>query len=197
MVDDDRFEVVDGQLKLKDGVSLDHETNPNLDVTVQLNDAANGPGIDDSHSLNIAVGDVGEVPSAFDDTDETLVNTTLVTGNVLSNDLYGDGITDISSFDVSSANGGTVTYNNDGTFTYTPAVDFLGDDTFTYTWTLTTNNGQDLGPEAAEHEWELRFAPMRLKRIGPSLVPTEVVVPADAHATPRPALELLPVLFQP
>jgi Fe-S oxidoreductase/FAD/FMN-containing dehydrogenase len=37
--------------------------------------------------------------------------------------------------------------------------------------------GSDLGYEAAEHEWEVRFSPMRLKRIGPSLVPTEVVVP--------------------
>jgi len=47
---------------------------------------------------------------------------------------------------------------------------------------VTDNSGADLGPEAAEHEWELRFAPMRLKRIGPSLVPTEVVVPLDALA---------------
>ena len=39
------------------------------------------------------------------------------------------------------------------------------------------HGGTDLGPEAAEHEWEQRFAPMRLKRIGPSIVPTEVVVP--------------------
>ena len=31
--------------------------------------------------------------------------------------------------------------------------------------------------QSAEHEWEQRFAPMRLKRIGPSIVPTEVVVP--------------------
>ncbi|MDH4138987.1 MAG: heterodisulfide reductase-related iron-sulfur binding cluster, partial [Coriobacteriia bacterium] len=37
--------------------------------------------------------------------------------------------------------------------------------------------GEELPQETAEHEWELRFAPMRLKRIGPSLVPTEVVVP--------------------
>ncbi len=44
------------------------------------------------------------------------------------------------------------------------------------------NGGADLGPEAAEHEWELRFAPMRLKRIGPSLVPTEVVVPLPSLA---------------
>ena len=39
------------------------------------------------------------------------------------------------------------------------------------------HGGTDLGPEAAEHEWEQRFAPMRLKRIGPSIVPTEVIVP--------------------
>lgn len=42
---------------------------------------------------------------------------------------------------------------------------------------VAANGGTDLGPEIAEHEWELRFAPMRLKRIGPSIVPTEVVVP--------------------
>ncbi|MFU8891459.1 MAG: FAD-binding and (Fe-S)-binding domain-containing protein [Anaerosomatales bacterium] len=45
-----------------------------------------------------------------------------------------------------------------------------------------TSGGTDLGPEAAEHEWEMRFSPMRLKRIGPSLVPTEVVVPLESLA---------------
>jgi Fe-S oxidoreductase/FAD/FMN-containing dehydrogenase len=44
---------------------------------------------------------------------------------------------------------------------------------------VTVNGGTDLGSEAAEHEWELRFAPMRLKRIGPSIVPTEVIVPLE------------------
>ncbi|PKQ15216.1 MAG: Fe-S oxidoreductase [Actinobacteria bacterium HGW-Actinobacteria-7] len=39
------------------------------------------------------------------------------------------------------------------------------------------NKGVELDKETAEHEWEQRFAPMRLKRIGPSIVPTEVVVP--------------------
>ena len=39
------------------------------------------------------------------------------------------------------------------------------------------NGGRELETDAAEHEWEQRFAPMRLKRIGPSIVPTEVVVP--------------------
>ncbi|MBC7266553.1 MAG: FAD-binding oxidoreductase [Coriobacteriia bacterium] len=44
------------------------------------------------------------------------------------------------------------------------------------------HGGSELDAEAAEHEWEQRFAPMRLKRIGPSIVPTEVVVPLDQLA---------------
>jgi Fe-S oxidoreductase/FAD/FMN-containing dehydrogenase len=39
------------------------------------------------------------------------------------------------------------------------------------------HDGDELPAQAAEHEWEQRFAPMRLKRIGPSIIPTEVVVP--------------------
>ncbi len=42
---------------------------------------------------------------------------------------------------------------------------------------LAASRAVELETEAAEHEWEQRFAPMRLKRIGPSIVPTEVVVP--------------------
>ncbi|MBK5211618.1 MAG: FAD-binding oxidoreductase [Coriobacteriia bacterium] len=41
------------------------------------------------------------------------------------------------------------------------------------------HGGTDLGNEAADHEWEQRFSPMRLKRLGPSIVPTEVIVPLD------------------
>ncbi len=46
-----------------------------------------------------------------------------------------------------------------------------------------STGGEELSAEAAEHEWELRFSPMRLKRIGPSLVPTEVVVPLASLAS--------------
>jgi Fe-S oxidoreductase/FAD/FMN-containing dehydrogenase len=42
---------------------------------------------------------------------------------------------------------------------------------------ITAHDGSELPKEAAEHEWEQRFAPMRLKRVGPSIIPTEVVVP--------------------
>jgi len=42
---------------------------------------------------------------------------------------------------------------------------------------ISANGGTQLDSQSAEHEWEQRFAPMRLKRIGPSIVPTEVIVP--------------------
>src|SRR5437763_1030615 len=38
-----------------------------------------------------------------------------------------------SSYQASSANGGTVVVNNDGSFTYLPPVNFTGTDTCTYT----------------------------------------------------------------
>ncbi len=42
--------------------------------------------------------------------------------------------------------------------------------------------GQILSPEIAEHEWAARFEPMRAKRIAPSLIPSEVVVPIEKLA---------------
>ena len=39
------------------------------------------------------------------------------------------------------------------------------------------NGGQVLPADIAQHEWEQRYNPMKVKRIGPSLVPAEVVVP--------------------
>jgi FAD/FMN-containing dehydrogenase/ferredoxin len=43
-------------------------------------------------------------------------------------------------------------------------------------------NGRQLPAESAHDEWASRFKPMRLKRLGPSLVPIEVVVPASKLA---------------
>lgn len=42
---------------------------------------------------------------------------------------------------------------------------------------IRTFDGLELSREAAEHEWAERFKPMRFKRIGPSIIPTEVVAP--------------------
>jgi len=60
-VDDARFEVVSGQLKLKDGVSLDHETAATVDVNVTATDAG---GLSKAQAFAITVTDVNEAPSA-------------------------------------------------------------------------------------------------------------------------------------
>ncbi|MEO1242641.1 MAG: cadherin domain-containing protein [Pseudomonadota bacterium] len=59
-VSDDRFEVVGNELKLKDGVSLDHEAAETIDVTVTATDAA---GLSTSETLEVVVADVNEAPT--------------------------------------------------------------------------------------------------------------------------------------
>jgi hypothetical protein len=59
-VNDDRFEVVEGQLKLKEGVSLDHEEAGNIAVEVTVSDAG---GLTYSESFNIEVTDANEAPT--------------------------------------------------------------------------------------------------------------------------------------
>ena len=80
-------------------------------------------------------------PSGFDgieDTYQTLGNVDIdvpADAGVLANDT-GQGLT-VTAFDATSANGGDVTMNPDGSFTYTPPAPapnaFIGDDTFSYT----------------------------------------------------------------
>jgi hypothetical protein len=89
-------------------------------------------------------------PEAFDDL--YLTNTaegtlSIAAGNgVLANDTDADGDTlSIDSADAASSGGGTVTVNADGSFDYTPATGFFGDDRFGYV--ATDGNG---GTSAAE-----------------------------------------------
>ena len=60
-VSDNRFEVVDDQLKLKDGISLDHEAG---DVTITVTSTDSG-GLSTAQDFTIAVGDVNEAPTAI------------------------------------------------------------------------------------------------------------------------------------
>ncbi|NWF67515.1 MAG: tandem-95 repeat protein [Chloroflexi bacterium] len=83
----------------------------------------------------ITVEDVNHHPHAGNDFYSTTVNTPLNIGapGVLANDADPDGdpLT-VTSFDALSANGGAVVVNPDGSFSYTPALDFVGVDTFVY-----------------------------------------------------------------
>ena len=66
---------------------------------------------------------------------------TVAAPGVLAND-GGSPAPTVTSYDTTSAHGGTVSMASNGGFTYTPAASFLGDDTFTYT---ASNGGTSVG----------------------------------------------------
>ncbi len=59
-VSDNRFEIVGNQLKVKDGVSFDHETTDSIDVTVTATDAG---GLETTQSFAIDIEDINEGPT--------------------------------------------------------------------------------------------------------------------------------------
>ncbi|MEO1197806.1 MAG: carbohydrate-binding domain-containing protein [Pseudomonadota bacterium] len=61
-VDDSRFEVVGGQLRLKAGEALDHEVDDAMSVVVTAADAG---GLSTNQSFTISVSDANETPSAI------------------------------------------------------------------------------------------------------------------------------------
>jgi hypothetical protein len=73
-------------------------------------------------------------PAATDDSftvNENEVLTTAAVSGVLANDTDPDGDTLTASL-ISEPSDGSVTFNNDGSFIYTPDADFFGSDSFTY-----------------------------------------------------------------
>jgi hypothetical protein len=87
-------------------------------------------GFDEAFPVDL--GGVNDLPVAMDDSfgpiDE---DTTLSTGNVLTNDTDADGDTLSAVLETGVANG-TLVLNADGSFTYTPNAGFNGSDSFTY-----------------------------------------------------------------
>ena len=63
-VDDDRFEFVDDQLQLVEGVALDFEAEPEVVVQVTVTDTSPG-GNQVTEPLTITVGDVNEMPTTI------------------------------------------------------------------------------------------------------------------------------------
>ncbi|WP_413166582.1 Ig-like domain-containing protein [Capilliphycus salinus ALCB114379] len=96
--------------------------------TYTIND---GRGGTDIATVTINVSD--EAPNAVNDTATTAVNTE-VSINVLGNDSDPDNDPlEITNFDQTSANGGSIARSDDGQLIYTPPAGFTGNDTFTYT----------------------------------------------------------------
>ena len=84
-------------------------------------------------NVTVTVAPVNDAPIANDDTYTTLqdVPLTIAVAGILTNDLDVDAdvLTAVIESDV---NHGTLSLNPDGSFTYTPAGNYVGDDSFTY-----------------------------------------------------------------
>ena len=127
-VDDVRFEVLDGQLKLVDDASLDHEGEPTVTVNVTTHDAG---GLTFTQAFEVAVNDVNEAPTVGPAT------ASVGTGESVGIDLLkhaadvdGDALS-VSSFGQGAY--GSVAYDpGSGEWIYTPDADFVGSDSFTY-----------------------------------------------------------------
>lgn len=91
-VNDDRFEVVDGKLKLKDEISLDYETVQKIDVEVTSTDSK---GLSTKQVFVLEVKDVREtgietLSSNLNDKDNTFIASTDDERNFVINALDGD-----------------------------------------------------------------------------------------------------------
>src|SRR5205823_1487387 len=117
--------------RVDDGQSANHASNTqSRDVTVTAaNDSPTGVA-DTFNGANSALAGVTLAVSTSPSTPNVAV-----TGNLLTNDTDPDtphaNLT--ASAGTSSAQGGVVAVNANGTFSYTPAPGFTGTDTFTYT----------------------------------------------------------------
>ncbi len=84
----------------------------------------------DNANVNITIISSNDPPVAVDDLNNTFVNVT-TPGNVLTNDYDVDG-NRLTAVLLSNPEHGTLVFNEDGTYTYTPTADFLGEDIFSY-----------------------------------------------------------------
>lgn len=115
--------------------SPDAHGTPYDNFTFSVRDSAGSiDTVPNTFTLN--VDPIVDLPVAEDDTYEVLVNTpftaTLANG-VLLNDSDADGDTlTVDTTPVSDVSGGVLVLNSDGTFTYTPNLDFNGTDSFVY-----------------------------------------------------------------
>jgi hypothetical protein len=119
-------------------------------VTFQVTDTGS-PQETGSDAATVTVTPVNDAPSVNGESDSTAGNTRLAYGtsvpsgeaakrtaggNVLANDSDVDGpgplLVDTTASSATSAQGGSVSWNADGSFSYVPAAGFTGTDTLTY-----------------------------------------------------------------
>jgi len=109
--------------------------DPNFSGTDQFVYEVTDDGIpvaSDQATVYITISDVENLILAIDDINDTYVNLA-VTGDVSTNDLNPDGPIGTEVFTiVTGPTTGNLVFNPDGTYTYTPQTDFVGEASFEY-----------------------------------------------------------------
>lgn len=123
-----------GSLGLNSDGSFSYVPNAGFTGTDSFTFKANDGQLD-SNVATVTIEVTNQNPVAQDDSATTHSNTSL-TGGVLGNDSDADGDTLTASL-VDGPVNGTLAFNSDGSFTYTPNTNFVGTDSFTYL----TNDG--------------------------------------------------------
>ena len=97
-------------------------------------------------TVRITINPVPDLPTAVDDAFSTAEDSTLIVAGpgVVANDANPDGGA-ITATVVTGPQNGSITLSSDGSFVYTPAPNFSGEDSFTYI----AVHGSALGPAAA------------------------------------------------
>jgi ELWxxDGT repeat protein/VCBS repeat-containing protein len=125
-----------GTLSLSADGSFTYVPNAGYSGTDSFTYEANDGASDSNQAtVSIAVADVNDAPVGVNDTysvDEDTVLAVDAVFGVLGNDTDADG-DPLTATLVDLPAHGDITLNSDGSFTYTPEIDFAGSDSFTYT----------------------------------------------------------------
>ena len=138
-VSDSRFEVINGVLALKPGITFDHESENVVPLQITVTDNAGAAAV---HEFVISITDVNEAPQTtpvvLTNIEEDSGVRTITQTELLANatDVDGDTLT-ATGLTIATGNG-TLLDNNDGTWSYTPVENDNSDVSFNYE--ITDNN---------------------------------------------------------
>lgn len=192
--------VSNGTLSFNPNGSFTYRPNASFVGTDSFTYRAND-GISDSEPATVVINVTNNAPVANNDTTYSSTRnqplTVSVSNGVLANDTDPDqdALTAVAGT-FTSANGGTLSLNANGSFTYTPATNFAGVDSFTYqatdgllpsntaTISITVNPGANLAPTVTTTTGSLSYTENQAATpIDPTLTVTDIDSPNLAGAT--------------
>ncbi|MGJ4894650.1 VCBS domain-containing protein [Bradyrhizobium oligotrophicum] len=119
--------------------SADNDATGSVTITINDNGNVGGGNLSATQTITININPIEDAPTAVDDTASVNEDTTLTVSNPVQGVLHNDRDPDtgdtlsVVAGDFTTAKGGTIHFNADGTYVYKPKADFYGADTVDYT----------------------------------------------------------------